>query len=118
VPSLKAIGKQKLYRPDIGQPEAYPNLQRVLTKPIDWELIRQRYDHMVNYATALRLGTAEAEAILRRFTRNNYVQLATYKALSDAPSELQKSWRFKDFAARPIRRATADQYPGMWSPWR
>jgi TnpA family transposase len=44
VPSLKAIGKQKLYRPDIGQPEAYPNLQPVLTKPIDWELIRQRYN--------------------------------------------------------------------------
>jgi TnpA family transposase len=26
---------------------------------------------MVKYATALRLGTAETEAILRRFTRNN-----------------------------------------------
>jgi Tn3 transposase DDE domain/Glutathione-dependent formaldehyde-activating enzyme len=56
VPSLKAIGKPKLYRPDIGQPEAYPNLQPVLTKPIDWELIRQRYDQMVKYTTALRLG--------------------------------------------------------------
>jgi TnpA family transposase len=31
----------------------------VLTKPIDWELIRQQYDQMVKYATALRLGTAE-----------------------------------------------------------
>lgn len=41
-------------------------------------LIRQQYDQMVKYATALRLGTAETEAILRRFTRNN-VQLPTYK---------------------------------------
>ena len=32
-------------------------------------LIRQQYDQMVKYATALRLGTAETEAILRRFTR-------------------------------------------------
>ena len=37
---------------------------------------------MVNYATALRLGPAETEAILRRFTRNN-VQHPTYKALSE-----------------------------------
>jgi TnpA family transposase len=43
----------------------------VLTKPIDWELVRQQYDQMVKYTTALRLGTAETEAILRRFTRDN-----------------------------------------------
>jgi TnpA family transposase len=82
LPRLKAIGSQKLYRPDTGHPDAYPHLQPVLTKPIDWELIRQQYDQMVQYATALRLGTAETEAILRRFTRNN-VQHPTYKALSE-----------------------------------
>lgn len=35
---------------------------------------------MVKYATALRLGTAETDAILRRFTRHN-VQHPTYRAL-------------------------------------
>jgi hypothetical protein len=25
---------------EAGQPEAYPNLQAVLTRPIDWQLIR------------------------------------------------------------------------------
>src|SRR4030095_10492597 len=35
---------------------------------------------MVKYATARRLGTAETEAILRRFTRHN-LQHPTYKAL-------------------------------------
>ncbi len=34
------------------------------------------------YATALRLGTAETEAILRRFTRSN-VQHPTYAALAE-----------------------------------
>jgi TnpA family transposase len=82
LPRLKAIGSQRLSRPDTGHPAAYPNLQPVLTKPIDWELIRQQYDQMVKYATALRLGTAETEAILRRFTRNN-VQHPTYTALSE-----------------------------------
>ncbi len=33
------------------------------------ELIANQYDEMVKFATALRIGTAETEAILRRFTR-------------------------------------------------
>jgi TnpA family transposase len=82
LPRLKAIPKQKLSRPDVGQPDAYRNLRAVLTKPINWELIRQQYDQMVKYATAVRLGTAETEAILRRFTRNN-VQHPTYKAFAE-----------------------------------
>ncbi|GGF69170.1 hypothetical protein GCM10010912_12870 [Paenibacillus albidus] len=68
---LKAIHSQKLYRPEPGMADAYSNLQPVLTRPINWELIRQQYDQMMKYATALRLGTAETEAILKRFTRNN-----------------------------------------------
>jgi len=82
LPRLKAIHKQKLSRPDVGQVDAYPSLRAVLTKPINWELIRQQYDQMVKYATAVRLGTAETEAILRRFTRNN-VQHPTYRAFAE-----------------------------------
>ena len=41
MPRLKAIHVQKLSRPDAGQADAYPNLQAILTKSIDWELIRQ-----------------------------------------------------------------------------
>ena len=82
LPRLKGIGKQKLYRPETGKPDAYPNLTAILTQPINWELIRQQYDQMAKYATALRLGTAETEAILRRFTRNN-LQHPTYKALAE-----------------------------------
>lgn len=54
----------------------------MLTRPINWELIRRQYDQIVKYATALRLGTAETEAILRRFTRNN-LQHPTYQALAE-----------------------------------
>ncbi|SHK62484.1 Transposase and inactivated derivatives, TnpA family [Paramaledivibacter caminithermalis DSM 15212] len=79
MPRLKAIYKQKLYRPDTGMGDAYPNLKAILTRPINWDLIRQQYDQMVKYATALRLGTAETEAILKRFTRNN-VKHPTYLA--------------------------------------
>src|SRR5437868_12405464 len=80
LPRLKNLHAQKLYRPETGHPEAYPNLQPVLTRAIKWEIIRQQYDEMVKFATALRLGTAETEEILRRFTRNG-VQHPTYAAL-------------------------------------
>ncbi len=80
LPRLKNLHAQKLYRPETGQPDAYPNLQNILTRPIRWELIRQHYDEMIKFATALRLGTAEAEEILRRFTHNG-IQHPTYTAL-------------------------------------
>jgi TnpA family transposase len=82
LPRLKAIHSQKLYRPEAGKAGAYINLQHILTRPIDWGLIRQQYDQMIKYTTALRLGTAETEAILRRFTKQN-VQHPTYKALAE-----------------------------------
>jgi TnpA family transposase len=37
---------------------------------------------MVKYVTAVRLGTAETESILRRFVRSN-IQHPTYKAFSE-----------------------------------
>jgi TnpA family transposase len=82
MPRLKAIHVQKLARPDAGQLDAYPNLQAILTRPIDWDLVRQQYDQMVKYVTAVRLGTAETESILRRFVRSN-IQHPTYKAFSE-----------------------------------
>lgn len=82
LPRLKALASQKLYRPKAGQPEDYTNLEPILTRPINWELIRRQYDEMVKYTTALRLGTAETESILKRFTRDNR-QHPTYQALQE-----------------------------------
>jgi TnpA family transposase len=82
MPRLKGIAEQKLNRPETGRLDDYPNLQLILTRPINWELIRKQYDEMIKYATALRLGTAQSEDILRRFTRNN-LQHPTYQALEE-----------------------------------
>ncbi|MGK0468939.1 Tn3 family transposase [Clostridium sp.] len=82
MPRIKNINKQKLYKPEISD-EDYSNIELVMKKkPINWELIRQQYDQMVKYATALRLGTADAESILKKFTKNN-LQHPTYQALSE-----------------------------------
>lgn len=80
LPRLKGISKQKLYRVRAGEPEAYPNVQPMLTRPIRWALIEKQYDEIIKHTTALRLGTAEAESILRRFQRDN-LQHPTYQAL-------------------------------------
>ena len=83
LPRLKAIASQKLYLPAAGRTRRVrPSWQPILTRPINWDLIRQQYDEMIKYATALRLGTAEPEAILRRFTRGN-LQHPTYQALAE-----------------------------------
>jgi TnpA family transposase len=84
MPRLKNIhiAKQKLYLPDTGLKNNYQNLEPILTRPIKWDTIQQQYDQMIKYATALKQGTAEPEAILRRFTRSN-VTHPTYKALSE-----------------------------------
>ena len=82
MPRLKRIKVQKLYLPYVGHSNAYSNLQPILTRPINWDLIRQQYDQMVKYATALRLGTAETEAILKRFSQNSFKH-PTYLALME-----------------------------------
>ncbi len=53
-----------------GGDEGWEAIVSVISnRPIDWELIAQHYDELVKYATALKLGTAEAQQLLRRFTR-------------------------------------------------
>lgn len=82
MPRLKGIHRQKLYRPEGISKDVYPHIKLVLTRSINWDLIRQQYEQMIKYATALRLGTAEPEAILRRFTRES-VKHPTYQALAE-----------------------------------
>jgi TnpA family transposase len=103
LPRLKRMPRQRLYRPEHGQANAYPNLQPILTRPINWKLIRQQYDQMIRYATALRLGTAEAEAILRRFTRAN-VQHPTYQALLELGKAVKTIFLCAYLSTEDLRR--------------
>ena len=103
LPRLKAIHSQKLYRPETGRAGCYPNLQQILTRPINWELVRQQYDQMIKYATALRLGTTETEAILRRFTKKN-VGHPTYKAFAELGKAIKTIFLCRYLNTKELRR--------------
>ena len=103
LPRLKAIHSQKLNRPETGKADAYANLQRILRKPVAWEVVRQQYDQMIKYTTALRLGTAETEAILRRFTRKN-VQHPTYKAFAELGKAIKTIFLCRYLHSEGLRR--------------
>ncbi len=83
LPRLKRIGAARLYRPGLPDDEPWDKLAPVISgRPIDWELIARQYDQLVKYTTALRLGTAEAEQVLRRFARGG-PKHPTYQALEE-----------------------------------
>lgn len=82
--------------------DSYPNLQPVLTRAINWSLIEQQYDQMIKYTTALRLGTAETEAILKRFTRNS--GHPTYRALSELGKVLKTIFLCEYLSSEEVRR--------------
>jgi TnpA family transposase len=55
------------------------------------------------YTTALRLGTAETEAILRRFTRNN-IQHPTYKAFAELGKAIKTIFLCRYLHSEELRR--------------
>ncbi|WP_245974650.1 transposase [Thermomonospora umbrina] len=88
---------------DPGDPVPSCLTGMVTDKPIDWDIIAQQYDQMVKYATALRLGTAEAEQVLRRFTRGG-PKHPTYKAIEELGKAVKSVFVAEYIASEHLRR--------------
>ena len=80
LPRYKTIGNQKLYLP--SDDFQIKNIKEITTRTINWKLIEDEYDELIKHAVALKLGTATAETIIRKFARSNY-QHPTFKAFME-----------------------------------
>ena len=102
-PRLKAIARQKLYLPDLKLRGALGDLQPILSRVIDWALIKLQYDEMIKYAAALRHRTADPEAILRRFA-GTAVQHPTYAALGELGKVVKTIFLCRYIGSEDLRR--------------
>lgn len=103
MPRFKNLHAQKLHLPDKQSTDKYPNLKHILSEAINWELAEQQYEEMVKYVTAIRIGTADAETILKRFSRNNY-QHPVYKAFSELGKALKTIFLCSYLSSEEVRR--------------
>ena len=72
LPRIKGVHRQKLYFPTAAHKGLYPNLAAVLKSAINWRIIEENYDDYVRHLAALKTGTAEADVLIKKFSRENY----------------------------------------------
>ena len=106
LPRLKAIGAEKLYIPATDF-SAKDNIEDILTRAINWHIIEECYNQMIQYATALRLKTAAPEALLKRFTANN-LQHPVYQALQELGRVIKTIFLCKYLHSKELRQEIHD----------
>lgn len=103
LPRMKNVAHQKLVKVDADDTVPSNLTGMVADRPVNWEIIEQQYDQMVKYATALKLKTAEAEQVLRRFTRGG-PKHPTYKAIEELGRAVKSVFIAEYISSEGLRR--------------
>lgn len=102
LPRLKNLNRQKLYLTSSKDKNKYPNLIPILKEAINWDLIRENYDEVVRYVAALKTGTAEADVIIKRFSKDNYNH-PVYKALTEIGHAVKTIFLCRNLSSEELR---------------
>ncbi len=103
LPRFKNIHDQRLYGVVKSDVAKYSNLSTIIVDSIKWELIEREYDQIIRCASGLKMGTADSETIMRRFTRNN-LSHPTYKALSELGKAIKTIFLCRYLCSEDLRR--------------
>ena len=103
MPRLKAINSQKLYLPNAGEAHDFPELKQILTRPVRWDRLDNQHDEIIKHIAALKLGYADAETIMKRFTRNN-LKHPTYLAFKELGKVIKTIFLCEYLAQEELRR--------------
>ena len=82
LPRFKAINKQKVYVVSRDDKQKYNNIEKIIEGTINWMIIEENYDDIVEYMVALKLGLIEPSVLVKRFCKDNYNH-PIYKALME-----------------------------------
>lgn len=102
-PRIKGVGDLKIYKPDHHmQKSAYNNIESVMGSVVGWKLVIENYDHMLQYAVAFKLRTAEPEVLLKRFIKENNKN-PLYKAMLELGKAAQTNFLCPYFISKEMR---------------
>jgi TnpA family transposase len=79
LPRIKDIGNQKLYIPYDMELQ---NIQSIIKRKINWKLISDHYDEMVQIVCALKYRKTTPDSVIRKFSSSNFTS-SLFKAFKE-----------------------------------